>query len=293
MGHALANRKSEIIEAESKAANLGFEAKLWLTADKLRNNMDAAEYKHVVLGLIFLKYISDAFEERHQKLLVEVGEGADPEDPDEYRADNVFWVPAEARWQSLQDNAKQTTIGKLIDEAMVAIERDNPRLKGMLPKVFRMGRPALDMHRLGGLIDVIGTNGLGDAENRSKDILGRIYEYLLTQFASAEGKNGGQFYTPRCVVRVLVKMLAPYKGRVYDPCCGSAGMFAQSEKFVEEHGGRIGDIAVYGQESNSTTRRLAMMNPAIRGIEGDLGPVCASKQESAIQSNWKGLGYGS
>ena len=252
------------------AANLGFEAKLWLTADKLRNNMDAAEYKHVVLGLIFLKYISDAFEERHQKLLAEVSEGADPEDPDEYRAENVFWVPTEARWQTLQDNAKQPTIGKLIDEAMVAIERDNPRLKGILPKDF--GRPALDKHRLGELIDVIGTIGLGDAENRSKDILGRVYEYFLTQFASAEGKNGGQFYTPRCVVRVLVEMLAPYKGRVYDPCCGSAGMFVQSEKFVEEHGGRIGDIAVYGQESNSTTRRLAMMNLAIRGIEGDLGP---------------------
>ena len=256
--------------SNGSAANLGFEAKLWLTADKLRNNMDAAEYKHVVLGLIFLKYISDAFEERHQKLLAEVSEGADPEDPDEYRADNVFWVPTEARWQTLQDNAKQSTIGKLIDEAMVAIERDNPRLKGILPKDF--GRPALDKHRLGELIDVIGTIGLGDAENRSKDILGRVYEYFLTQFASAEGKNGGQFYTPRCVVRVLVEMLAPYKGRVYDPCCGSAGMFVQSEKFVEEHGGRIGDIAVYGQESNSTTRRLAMMNLAIRGIEGDLGP---------------------
>ena len=255
--------------SNGSAANLGFEAKLWLTADKLRNNMDAAEYKHVVLGLIFLKYISDAFEERHQKLLAEVSEGADPEDPDEYRADNVFWVPTEARWQTLQDNAKQPTIGKLIDEAMVAIERDNPRLKGILPKDF--GRPALDKHRLGELIDVIGTIGLGDAENRSKDILGRVYEYFLTQFASAEGKNGGQFYTPRCVVRVLVEMLAPYKGRVYDPCCGSAGMFVQSEKFVEEHGGRIGDIAVYGQESNSTTRRLAMMNLAIRGIEGDLG----------------------
>ena len=265
----MAKAKSATSKAKDTAANLGFEAKLWLTADKLRNNMDAAEYKHVVLGLIFLKYISDAFEERHQKLLAEVGEGADPEDPDEYRADNVFWVPAEARWQTLQDNAKQPTIGKLIDEAMVAIERDNPRLKGILPKDF--GRPALDKHRLGELIDVIGTIGLGDAENRSKDILGRVYEYFLTQFASAEGKNGGQFYTPRCVVRVLVEMLAPYKGRVYDPCCGSAGMFVQSEKFVEEHGGRIGDIAVYGQESNSTTRRLAMMNLAIRGIEGDLG----------------------
>ncbi|MCX7422022.1 MAG: class I SAM-dependent DNA methyltransferase, partial [Planctomycetia bacterium] len=213
--------KAKAKKPADTAANLGFEAKLWLTADKLRNNMDAAEYKHVVLGLIFLKYISDAFEERHQKLLAEVSDGADPEDPDEYRADNVFWVPTEARWQTLQDNAKQPSIGKLIDEAMVAIERDNPRLKGILPKDF--GRPALDKHRLGELIDVIGTIGLGDAENRSKDILGRVYEYFLTQFASAEGKNGGQFYTPRCVVRVLVEMLAPYKGRVYDPCCGSAG----------------------------------------------------------------------
>jgi type I restriction enzyme M protein len=254
------------------AANLGFEAKLWLTADKLRNNMDAAEYKHVVLGLIFLKYISDSFEELHQKLVAGQGEheGADPEDPDEYRAETVFWVPAEARWKYLQDHAKQPTIGKLIDEAMVAIERDNPRLKGILPKDF--GRPALDKHRLGELIDVIGTIGLGDAENRSKDILGRVYEYFLTQFASAEGKNGGQFYTPRCVVRVLVEMLAPYKGRVYDPCCGSAGMFVQSEKFVEEHGGRIGDIAVYGQESNSTTRRLAMMNLAFAASKATSAP---------------------
>lgn len=254
------------------AANLGFEAKLWLAADKLRNNMDAAEYKHVVLGLIFLKYISDAFEEMHQKLIAGEGEyeGADPEDPDEYRAENCFWVPTEARWQALQDNAKQPTIGKLIDDAMVAIERDNPRLKGVLPKDY--ARPALDKQRLGELIDLIGTIALGDAENRSKDLLGRVYEYFLSEFASAEGKKGGQFYTPRCVVRVLVEMLAPYKGRIYDPACGSGGMFVQSEKFVEEHGGRLGDIAVYGQESNPTTRRLALMNLAIRGIEGDLGP---------------------
>ena len=257
---------------ETTGANIGFEAKLWLAADKMRNNMDAAEYKHVVLGLIFLKYLSDAFEEMHQKLIAGEGqyEGADPEHADEYRAENVFWVPPEARWQHLQDNAKQPTIGKLIDDAMVAIERDNPRLKGVLPKDY--ARPALDKQRVGELIDLIGTIGLGDAENRSKDILGRVYEYFLTQFASAEGKNGGQFYTPRCIVRVLVEMLAPYKGRVYDPCCGSAGMFVQSEKFVEEHGGRIGDIVVYGQELNPTTRRLALMNLAIRGIEGDLGP---------------------
>src|SRR5512136_2149273 len=223
-------------------ANLGFEATLWAAADKMRNNMDAAEYKHVVLGLIFLKYISDAFEERHAALLAERAQGADPEDPDEYRAANVFWVPKVARWSHLQANAKQPTIGKLIDDAMVAIERDNKSLKGVLPKDY--ARPALDKQRLGELIDLIGTIGLGDAENRSKDILGRVYEYFLAQFASAEGKKGGQFYTPRCVVGVLVEMLAPYKGRVFDPCCGSGGMFVQSEKFVEAHGGRVGDIAV-------------------------------------------------
>ena len=259
-------------KSDNSAANLGFEAKLWLAADKLRNNMDAAEYKHVVLGLIFLKYISDAFEEMRAKLAGGKGEyaGADPEDADEYRAKNVFWVPTEARWAHLQANAKQAGIGKTVDDAMVAIERDNPRLKGVLPKDY--ARPTLDKHRLGELIDLIGTIGLGDAENRSKDILGRVYEYFLTQFASAEGKNGGQFYTPRCIVRLLVEMLAPYKGRVYDPACGSGGMFVQSEKFVEEHGGRLGDISIYGQESNATTRRLALMNLAIRGIEGDFGP---------------------
>ncbi|TWT66716.1 Type I restriction enzyme EcoKI M protein [Posidoniimonas polymericola] len=262
---------------QDAAANLGFEAKLWLAADKLRNNMDAAEYKHVVLGLIFLKYISDAFNEVYEKLVAGEGEyeGADPEERDEYLAENCFWVPKEARWAHLQASARQPTIGKTIDDAMVAIERDNPRLKGILPKDF--ARPSLDKQRLGELIDLVGTIGLGDAENRSKDILGRVYEYFLSEFASAEGKKGGQFYTPRCVVRVLVEMLAPYDsmtgkgGRIYDPCCGSAGMFVQSEKFVEEHGGRVGDIAVYGQESNPTTRRLAQMNLAIRGIEGDLG----------------------
>ncbi len=253
-------------------ANLGFEAKLWLAADKLRNNMDAAEYKHVVLGLIFLKYISDAFEEMRAKLLKGEGDyaGSDPEDADEYRAENVFWVPKEARWSHLQASAPQSNIGKLLDDAMVAIERDNVRLKGVLPKDY--ARPALDKDRLGELINLIGTIGLGDAENRSKDILGRVYEYFLTQFASAEGKNGGQFYTPSCVVRVIVEMLSPYKGRIYDPACGSGGMFVQSEKFVLEHGGRIGDLSIYGQESNATTRKLAVMNLAIRGIEADFGP---------------------
>jgi type I restriction enzyme M protein len=253
-------------------ANVGFEAKLWLAADKLRSNMDAAEYKHVVLGLIFLKYISDSFEEHHAKLIEGKGDykGADPEDPDEYKAENVFWVPKEARWEYLQGKAKQPTIGKIVDDAMVAVERDNIRLKGVLPKDY--ARPALDKHRLGELIDLIGTIGLGDKQNRAKDVLGRVYEYFLTQFASAEGKNGGQFYTPSCVVRCLVEMLAPYKGRIYDPCCGSGGMFVQSEKFVESHGGKLGDISIYGQESNSTTRRLAVMNLALRGVEADFGP---------------------
>jgi type I restriction enzyme M protein len=263
--------RSRPVAKSSNSANIGFEAKLWLAADKLRSNMDAAEYKHVVLGLIFLKYISDSFEEHHAKLIAGEGEyaGANPEDPDEYRAANIFWVPSAARWSYLQNSAKQPTIGKIVDDAMVAIERNNPRLKGILPKDY--ARPALDKNRLGELIDLIGTIGMGDKVNRAKDILGRVYEYFLSQFASAEGKKGGQFYTPQSVVRLLVEMLAPYKGRVYDPCCGSGGMFVQYEKFVEAHGGRLGDIAIYGQESNATTRRLAMMNLAIRGIEGDLG----------------------
>lgn len=258
---------------KNNGANLGFEATLWKAADKMRNNMDAAEYKHVVLGLIFLKYISDAFEERHTQLLAEVDQGADPESKDEYLSENIFWVPKEARWSHLQANAKQSTVGKLIDDAMVAIERDNRVLKGVLPKDY--ARPALDKQRLGELIDLVGTIGLGDKENRSKDILGRVYEYFLSRFASAEGKKGGQFYTPRSVVQLLVAMLAPYKGRVFDPCCGSGGMFVQSEKFIEAHGGRIGDIAIFGQESNSTTWRLAKMNMAIRGIEAGLGVEAA------------------
>ncbi|WP_163993269.1 type I restriction-modification system subunit M [Pyxidicoccus caerfyrddinensis] len=247
---------------------LGFEAKLWQAADKLRNNMDAAEYKHVVLGLIFLKYISDAFEERHAALEADRKSGADPEDPDEYRAENIFWVPKDARWSYLQGRAKQPTIGKLLDDAMVTLERDNPTLKGVLPKDY--ARPALDKQRLGELIDLIGTIGLGDKANRSRDVLGRVYEYFLGQFASAEGKKGGQFYTPQCIVRVLVEMLAPYKGRVFDPCCGSGGMFVQSEQFVSAHGGRIGDVSIYGQESNHTTWRLAMLNLAIRGIDAKI-----------------------
>ncbi len=416
--HLMAKKKA----SENKStANIGFEAKLWLTADKLRNNMDAAEYKHVVLGLIFLKYISDTFEEHRAKLLAGQGDyaGANAEDPDEYKAENVFWVPADARWSHLQASAKQPAIGKTVDDAMVAIERDNPRLKGVLPKDY--ARPGLDKQRLGELIDLIatidliasnqpspqpspsgsgseeghfrggydfsglverarelrkkqtpaeellwellrdrrlggakfrrqhqfgdyitdffcddaklvvecdgevhttpdrqridqkrdaylrsqglavlrfknsqvldepesalrsiaenlpstfgrGAGGEGRSTHRSVDLLGRVYEYFLTRFASAEGKNGGQFYTPSCVVRCLVEMLAPYKGRIYDPACGSGGMFVQSEKFVESHGGKLGDISIYGQESNSTTRRLAVMNLALRGIEADFGP---------------------
>jgi type I restriction enzyme M protein len=249
-------------------ATVSLEARLWAAADKLRSNMDAAEYKHVVLGLIFLKYISDAFEEKRAELEGERNEGADPEDRDEYRAANVFWVPKEARWSVLQANAKQSTIGTTVDDAMAAIERDNPSLKGVLPKDF--GRPGLDKVRLGELIDLVTNIGLGDRENRSKDVLGRVYEYFLAQFASAEGKKGGQFYTPSRVVRVLAEMLAPYKGRVYDPCCGSGGMFVSSEKFVEAHQGKVGDISIYGQESNYTTWRLAVMNLAIRGIDAKI-----------------------
>ncbi|HTP24541.1 MAG TPA: N-6 DNA methylase [Anaeromyxobacteraceae bacterium] len=255
--------------AKKNGGDLGFEDKLWKTADELRGSMDAAEYKHVVLGLIFLKYVSDAFVERHRQLEAEAAEGADPEDADEYRAQNVFWVPKEARWERLQSQAKQPNIGKLVDDGMVAIERDNPTLKGVLPKDY--ARPALDKQRLGALIDLVSTIGLGDKESQKKDILGRVYEYFLSKFASAEGKQSGQFYTPRHVVRLLVEMLAPYKGRVFDPCCGSGGMFIQSEKFVEAHGGRVGDISIFGQESNTTTWRLAKMNLAIRGIDADLG----------------------
>lgn len=224
---------------KDSGAVLGFEEKMWTAADKLRNNMDAAEYKHVVLGLIFLKYISDAFEEKHAELLAEGEEYA--EDRDEYMADRIFWVPREARWPHLEAQAKTADIGKSIDAAMEAIERDNHQLKGVLPKEY--GRPSLDKQRLGELVDLVSTIGLGDKENRSRAVLGRVYEYFLSEFASAEGKKGGQFYTPQCVVQVL----APYRGRVFDPCCGSGGMFVQSEKFVEAHGGVIGDISIYRQ----------------------------------------------
>lgn len=247
-------------------ASLGFEAELFKAADKLRGNMEPSDYKHVVLGLIFLKYISDAFEARHQALLAEDPQAA--EDRDEYLADNVFWVPKEARWSHLRANAKRPEIGLLIDEAMRAIEKENESLKGVLPKDY--ARPALNKVMLGELIDLFSRIGLGDEAHRAKDVLGRVYEYFLGQFAGAEGKRGGEFYTPRSVVRVLVEMLEPYHGRVYDPCCGSGGMFVQSEKFVEEHGGRLGDIAIYGQESNYTTWRLCKMNLAVRGIDADI-----------------------
>ena len=250
----------------SNGANLGFEEKMWQAADKLRNNMDAAEYKHVVLGLIFLKYISDAFEEKHTELAED--EYSDPEDPDEYLAENIFWVPPEARWTYIEKNAKKPEIGKIVDDAMSAIEKDNQTLKGVLPKNY--AREGLDKQRLGELIDLIGTIGLGDKESKSKDVLGRVYEYFLGMFADAEGKRGGQFYTPQSIVRVLVEMIEPYHGRIYDPCCGSGGMFVQSEKFIEAHGGRLGDISVYGQESNQTTWRLCQMNLAIRGIDSNI-----------------------
>lgn len=246
-------------------ANLGFEAQLFLAADKMRGSMDASEYKHVALGLIFLKYISDSFEAKHAVL---AKEGEDPEDRDYYTADNVFWVPKEARWPFLQGSAKQPIIGKLIDEAMMAIESSNASLKGVLPKDY--ARPALNKQMLGELIDLISSIGMGGDAAKSKDVLGRVYEYFLGGFAGAEGKRGGEFYTPRSVVQTLVAMLEPFKGRVFDPCCGSGGMFVQSEKFVLAHGGRMGDIAIYGQEMNNTTWRLAKMNMAVRSIDVDI-----------------------
>lgn len=243
-----------------------FEAQLFKAADKLRKNIDAAEYKHIVLGLIFLKYISDAFDVLYQKLKAEKEEGADPEDKDEYKAENVFWVPPEARWVYLHSRAKLPSIGKDLDAAMEAIERSNPTLKGILPKEY--AKPNLDKAALGGLIDLVGDIALGDEASKSKDIIGRVYEYFLGEFASLEGKKGGQFYTPRSIVELMVEMIQPLRGRVFDPACGSGGMFVMSEKFVKAHQGRIDDISIYGQESNYTTYRLCRMNLAIRGIDG-------------------------
>ncbi len=249
-----------------QSAKLGFEAKLFLAADKLRGSMDASEYKHVALGLVFLKYISDAFTSVYKKLKAD--KDANEEDADEYLAERTFWVPKVSRWSHLQANAKKPTIGKLVDDAMLAIERSNTSLKGVLP--INYAREALNKTMLGELIDLISTIGMDKESNKSKDILGRVYEYFLGGFAGAEGKRGGEYFTPRSIVRVLTEMLEPYRGRVYDPCCGSGGMFVQSEKFVLEHGGRIGDIRVYGQEMNNTTWRLAKMNMAVRGIDAEI-----------------------
>jgi type I restriction enzyme M protein len=256
-------------KANAKAnggATLGFEAQMFLAADKLRQNLEPSDYKHVALGLIFLRYISIAFEAMRARLEAEDALAA--EDPDEYLAENVFWVPKPARWSYLQANAKQPTIGKLIDDAMAEIEEANPQLKGVLPKEYN--RPALDKVMLGELIDLISGIAMGEPGDKARDLLGRVYEYFLGGFAGSEGKRGGEFYTPPSIVRLLVEMLQPYKGRVYDPCCGSGGMFVQSEKFVESHGGQARDIAIYGQESNYTTWRLARMNLAVRGIEADI-----------------------
>ncbi len=274
----MARGKPKQQQARPKKANssggaiTGHESELWAMADALRGSMDAAEYKHVVLGLIFLKYVSDAFEERHAAVLAEFGAEA-AEDRDEYLAENIFWVPPEARWSELKAQARQPAIGQLVDAAMSAIEHDNPALKDVLPKDY--ARPVLDKQRLGQLIDMIGNIRVGDAEARSRDVLGRVYEYFLSRFANAEGKKGGEFYTPRCVVQLLVAMLEPYRGRVYDPCCGSSGMFVQSVEFIRAHASGNGnggkarrDISIWGQESNYTTWRLAKMNLAIRGIEG-------------------------
>jgi type I restriction enzyme M protein len=255
---------------------------LWAAADKLRSNMDAAEYKHIVLGLIFLKYVSDAFAERRAELERRFADPADEyfiedeglrardlEERDYYTEANVFWVPESARWERIRDQAKLPNLGKIIDDALVSIEDENPRLKGILDK--RFARTQLEPGKLGELVDLISTIGFTDPQNRAKDVLGQVYEYFLGQFANAEGKKGGQFYTPASVVRVLVEVIAPHRGKVYDPCCGSGGMFVQSEKFVESHGGKFGDISIYGQESNPTTWRLVAMNLAIRGMDFNLG----------------------
>ncbi|MHB8520689.1 MAG: type I restriction-modification system subunit M [Limisphaerales bacterium] len=314
--------KAKPSETRSNGSTLDFEAQLWAAADKMRGHMDASEYKHVCLGLIFLKYISDAFEEKREQLLFGFSDPKSEwfikdepdrkdaaENRDEYLAANVFWLPPEARWHTIKAKAKSPEIGKVIDDAMGAIERENPTLKGVLPRDYT--RPSLDKVRLGGLVDIISNIGFGGpspvasrhprpsdgrgagGEGRSKasygslDVLGRVYEYFLGKFASADGKGGGEFYTPQCVVQLLVAMLEPYKGRVFDPCCGSGGMFVQSEKFVEEHGGRVGDIAVYGQESNYTTWKVARMNLAIRGIDANLGPRNADSFRADLHPDLK------
>ncbi len=272
-------RQGKFDSTEGSGDLADIERTLWAAADKLRGSMDAAEYKHVVLGLIFLKYVSDAYSEVRASLEDEIDDGADPDDIDEYRWRNVAWVPPPAQWHTLTAQARQPTIGSIVDNAMDELEALNPALRGVLPKDY--ARPALDQQRLGRLIDLLGNITVGDSAARSRDVLGRVYEYFLSMFADAEGKRGGEFYTPRCVVRLLVEMIEPYEGRVYDPCCGSAGMFVQSVDFIEAHadgngnGGALQrgartDISIYGQESNYTTWRLARMNLAIRGIGGQI-----------------------
>ncbi len=269
--------------AKNNSANVGFEEKLWAAADKMRNNMDPGEYKHIVLGLIFLKYISDSFEQLYEKL---VKDGEDAEDKDWYTSENVFWVPTEARWNYLKDHAKDPNIGKMIDDAMYAIEKENPRrLKGVLTKEY--ARPSLDKQRLGEIIDLISDVDVIDKDNSSKDLLGRIYEYFLGRFAAAEGKGGGEFFTPQSIVRLLVEMLEPYSGRVYDPCCGSGGMFVQAENFNHAHRGPTNDIAIYGQESNPTTWRLCKMNLAIRGFDGNIGEHNADSFHNDLHKDLK------
>lgn len=266
--------------------NVGFEEKLWTAADKLRSNMDAAEYKHVVLGLIFLKYVSDSFTEKYEELKAE-GYG-DEEDRDEYLADNIFWVPKEARWESIKAHATSTDIGTVIDNALELIEKENDSLKGVLTKNY--SRPELDKTRLGELVTLFTNIEVGSSAAQEKDVLGRVYEYFLSKFASAEGKLGGEFYTPSCIVRTLVEMIEPFEGQIFDPACGSGGMFCQSARFVKEHQGNIRDISIFGQESNPTTWKLAKMNLAIRGLEANLGKHNADSfhddQHKTLKANY-------
>ncbi len=293
----MARTRKNINRQHGNGANLGFEEKLWAAADKLRGQMDAAEYKHVVLGLIFLKYISDGFEEHYHQLelwlalpsnnlYVEEQQGRYKilEDKEKYLARDLFWVPKEARWSYIQNNSKNLGIGKVIDSAMFLIEQENLSLKNILPKDY--SRSSLDQRRLGELVELVGSIGLGDTESRSRDILGRVYEYFLGRFASLEAK-GGEFYTPQSVVKLLVEMIQPYKGCVYDPCCGSGGMFVQSEKFIEAHGGKAEDLSIYGQESNSTTWRLCKMNLALRRIQGNIGSHHADTFHNDLHPNLK------
>jgi type I restriction enzyme M protein len=270
------------VEKEKNTANIGFEEKIWAAADILRGNMDASEYKHVVLGLIFLKYISDKFEERYQEL---VDEGDDmQEDLDEYTAHGIFFVPPSARWKMIAEASRKPEIGTVIDDAMRAIEKENKRLKDILPKNY--GRPELDKRRLGDVVDIF-TNIKMIEHGQDKDILGRTYEYCLAQFASQEGKKAGEFYTPSCIVRTLVEVLKPFNGRVYDPCCGSGGMFVQSTQFVDNHSENRANISIYGQESNPTTRKLCLMNLAIRGIEADIGEYNADTFHNNLHKTLK------